>query len=346
MSELRKLTIDLRAKAPAWRIPERLEQEIVSAAPAGWTVHVVPTDTVSDGDGGQVPSLEALAAIADAEVYVGYGITRPLFLAAKRLRWVHSAAAGVGSALFDEMRASNVVISNSAGVHAIPIAEYVIGGLLHFWRGFDITAAAQRKPAWDRDEFLSDHCPVREVGENTVLIVGTGGIGGEIATRLTALGATCVGVRRRPDAGTPPGFAKVAGLDALDELLPHADALVLAAPFTPLTRGLITAARLDALPSHALVANVSRGALLDEAALAERLTSGRLRGAVLDVFLKEPLALDSPLWQLRRALITPHVSGVSPLRFWDREGSLFRDNWRAYVAGQPMRNVVNKDAGY
>jgi phosphoglycerate dehydrogenase-like enzyme len=344
--EARRLVIDLRAKAPAWRIPERLEHEIVRAAPAGWNVHIVSTDTVSDGDGGLIPSPEALAAIADAEVYVGYGITRPLFHAAKRLRWVHSAAAGVGSALFDEMRASDVVITNSAGVHAIPIAEYVVAGLLHFWRGFDITAAAQRTPAWDRDEFLSDHCPVREVGENTVLIVGTGGIGGEVATRLTALGAMCVGIRRRPEMGVPPGFAGVASLDALDDLLPRADALVLAAPFTPLTRGLITAARLDALPAHALVANVARGALLDEAALAERLAAGRLRGAVLDVFLKEPLALDSPLWQLRRALVTPHVSGVTPRRFWDREGALFRDNWRAYVAGQPMRNVVNKDAGY
>jgi phosphoglycerate dehydrogenase-like enzyme len=346
VSETRKVAVDLRAAGHVWRIPEQIERELVSGALPGWSVSIVQADTVSDGDGGQVPSGEALAAIADAEVYFGYGITRPLFLAAKKLRWAHSAAAGVGSALYDEMRASDVTLTNSAGVHAIPIAEYVIGGLLHFWRGLDITVASQHNSRWDREDFLGWECPVREVGENTVLIVGAGGIGGEVATRLSALGATCIGVRRRPDAGTPAGFARVAGLDALDSLLPAADALVLAAPLTPVTRGLIGATRLDLLPGHAVVVNVARGPLLDQGALSDRLASGRLRGAVLDVFEREPLALDSPLWQLRRSLVTPHVSGVTPRRFWDREVALFRDNWRSYVAGTPLKNVVNKDAGY
>lgn len=342
----RKLVIDLRAKATIWRIPERVEQEIVASAPPGWRVEVVQTDTTSDGDGGHPPTPEALAAIGDAEVYFGYGISRPLFLGAKRLRWVHTSTAGVGSALFDELCASDVVLTNSAGVHAIPMAEYVLAGLLHFWRGLDLTSEQQRAKHWDRAPFVAGDTPVREIGENTVVIVGTGGIGGEVATRLTALGATCVGLRRRPELGAPAGFSRVAGLAAIDELLPKADALVLCAPLTEHTRGLITAARLDRLPRHAVIVNVARGALLDEQALGVRLSAGALRGAALDVFQREPLASESPLWQIRRALVTPHISAVTPRRFWDREATLFRDNWKRYVAGQPLRNLVNKDAGY
>jgi phosphoglycerate dehydrogenase-like enzyme len=244
------------------------------------------------------------------------------------------------------MRASDVVLTNSAGVHAIPMAEYVIAGLLHFWRALDLTSEAQRRSSWEREYFVGAESPIREIGESNVLIVGAGGIGTEIATRLTAFGARCVGLRRRPDEGIPQGFASVAGLEALDELLPSADAVILAAPLTPLTRNLLTGARMDALPAHAVIVNVSRGALLDESELVKRLASQRLRGAVLDVFDTEPLAPGSPLWQLRRALVTPHISAVTPRRFWDREAALFSENWRKYVAGHPLRNVVNKDAGY
>jgi phosphoglycerate dehydrogenase-like enzyme len=119
----RKLVVNLRAKAPVWRIPESLEQEFVANAPPGWTVSIVHADTISDGDGGHAPSPEALAEIADAEVYFGFGITQTLFQAAKSLQWVHTATAGVGSRLFDELREGEVVLTNSAGVHAVPMAE-------------------------------------------------------------------------------------------------------------------------------------------------------------------------------------------------------------------------------
>jgi phosphoglycerate dehydrogenase-like enzyme len=109
---------------------------------------------------------------------------------------------------------------------------------------------------------------------------------------------------------------------------------------------MLTAQRLDLLPRHAIVVNVARGALVDEEALADRLARGRLRGAVLDVFQEEPLATDSPLWQLRSTLVTPHVSPVSPGRFWERELDLFLENWRRYRSGEPLRNVVDKHAGY
>jgi phosphoglycerate dehydrogenase-like enzyme len=277
VTSTRKLVVNLRAKAPVWRIPEHVEQEFVTNAPPGWTVSIVTADTISDGDGGHAPSSEALAEIADAEVYFGFGITPTLFQAARSLRWVHTATAGVGSLLFDGLRNGEVVLTNSAGVHAVPIAEYVVAGLMYFWRGFDITSHSQRIGNWERNEFVDRDSPIREVGENSVLIVGTGGIGIEVATRLSTLGASCTGIRRSPEKGAPAGFQRVAGLDAIDALLPNADALVLAAPLTAATQHLITGDRLDLLPNHAVVVNVARGALLDESELAKRLASHRLR---------------------------------------------------------------------
>jgi phosphoglycerate dehydrogenase-like enzyme len=178
------------------------------------------------------------------------------------------------------------------------------------------------------------------------LIVGVGGIGGAIGERLTALGARCTGVRRRVGLGPPPGFERVIGLDDLEAELPSHDVVVVAAPQTSQTDGLLTAARLDLLPSTAIVVNVARGALVDEEALGVRLKNGRLRGAVLDVFRQEPLAPTSDLWRLRQVLLTPHVSPVSPGRFWPRQLDLFLDNWNRYSRGEPLRNVVDKQAGY
>jgi phosphoglycerate dehydrogenase-like enzyme len=135
-------------------------------------------------------------------------------------------------------------------------------------------------------------------------------------------------------------------MDELNAELRLADVVVIAAPLTNATHGLMTAERLDLLARGAVLVNVSRGALVDEAALIERLRSGKLRGAVLDVFAEEPLAATSALWQLRSAVVTPHVSPVSPGQFWPRQLELFLDNWRRYQHGEPLRNVVDKHAGY
>jgi phosphoglycerate dehydrogenase-like enzyme len=132
----------------------------------------------------------------------------------------------------------------------------------------------------------------------------------------------------------------------IDAELPGVDVVVLAAPLTEQTQGILDARRLDLLRQNAIIVNVARGALLDETALIERLRTSRIRGAALDVFQDEPLASNSPLWQLRSALVTPHVSPVSPGRFWARELDLFLDNWRRFVRGEPLRNLVDKHAGY
>lgn len=340
------LVVDLAARSRNWALKPDGEARILGAAPPGWRVVVVRAPTSSDGDGPPEPSAESVDAIRDAEAYFGFGVSRPLFLAARRLRWVHSAAAGVGGALYPEMVASDVLLTNSAGVHAVPIAEYVVAGVLHFFRGLDVAAAQQHESRWDKSFFVADDSPVREVSGARVLIVGAGGIGSETAQRLTALGAHCVGIRRTPGKGAPVGFAEVAGTDRLDEELPKADVVVLAAPLTAESRGLMSAERLRRMRRGAILVNVARGALVDEDALADALRGGRLRGAVLDVFRHEPLASDSPLWQLRSALLTPHVSPVSPGKFWPRALDIFCDNWARYARGEPLRNLVDKQAGY
>jgi phosphoglycerate dehydrogenase-like enzyme len=342
----RLLVLDVNARSQNWALTPDAGARLVAEAPPGWRVTVVRALTSSDGDGADRPSDEALEAIAEAEVYVGFGITRPLFLAAPRLRWVHSAAAGVRASLFREMLASEVLLTNSAGIHAIPIAEWVVGAVLHLLRGFDIAVEQQRARVWDKTRFVEERSPLRELGECRVLIVGAGGLGTAVAERMAPFGATCVGVRRRPELGAPAGFASVVGPERLDEELPRADVVVLSAPLTSETGGLLSRERLALLGSSAIVANVARGALVDEGALAEAIEAGRLRGAVLDVFSHEPLAGDSPLWQLPQVLLTPHVSPVSPGRFWPRQAELLLDNWRRYVAGQPLRNLVDKRAGY
>jgi phosphoglycerate dehydrogenase-like enzyme len=342
----RRLVLDLAATSKNWALTPAGEERIRANAPPGWEVLSVRAATSSDGDGPPRASEEALEAIGDAEAYFGFGFTPDLLRAAHRLRWVHSAAAGVGSVLRSGIADTDVLLTNSAGIHSIPMAEFIIGGLLHFMRGLDVAIDQQRRGEWSKAFFVADESPLRELGDTRVLIVGTGGIGQATATRLSSLGATCVGVRRRPELGAPPGFSAVTGPAGLDAELARADVLVLAAPLTSDTGRLMTRERLERLPRGAIVVNVARGALMDEESLADLLEDGRLRGAVLDVFTEEPLSPQSRLWKLRSALVVPHVSPVSPGRFWPRSLDLFLDNWHRYASGQPLRNLVDKHAGY
>jgi phosphoglycerate dehydrogenase-like enzyme len=338
--------VDLAATAPSWALPVWGEDAIRVAAPPDWQVHFVRDLTVSEGDGGSAVGPEALAAVADAEVYFGHGLSPQLFAAAPRLEWVHTAAAGVASLLFPAMKASRVRLTNSAGVMGDTIAEHVLGGVLYLLRRFDDAVRLQDRRQWDKLGFARADTTIRELNECRAVIVGTGGVGSAIGWRLAALGVRCVGVRRRPELGAPRGFDRVVGPEALEAELPSADVIVLATPLTTETGTLLTGPRLDCLPPRAIVVNVARGALIDESALIDRLARGSLRGAVLDVFREEPLPPTSPLWGLRQVLLTPHVAAVSPRRFWERELELFLDNWVRYRRGDPLRNVVDKDAGY
>ena len=342
----RLLVVDLASTARTWALTPAARARLASSAPKDWRIHFVTSPAISDGDGGAPPSEEALTRVADAEVYFGFGLSRGIFDAAKRLRWVHSAAAGVGSALFPEMVASDVILTNGAGIFAEPIAQHVLGGVLHFLRSFDIAIELQRNAEWKKEPFVGGGSQVRELSDCRVLVIGAGGLGSAIAQALSKFGARCIGVRRHPGRPAPAGFERVVGPDRIDAELPDANVVVLSTPATAATVQLLDSRRIASLDREAIVVNVGRGSLLDESALTAALEGGALRGAVLDVFNEEPLASSSRLWGLRNVLLTPHVSGVSPSHYWDRQLDLFTDNWARYVEGRPLRNVVDKLQGY
>jgi len=379
-----RIVVDLNDRRPIWAIPAWAAQELRQALPEGWSLDVATTPADGSGDGGGGPHPEVLEAVKGARVYIGYGVPPEILQAGKgSLEWVHTGTAGVGSSLHGEMRRSDVRFTNSAGIHGPPMAETVVGMLLHFFRGFDFAVGAQRraqeKHRWDPAPFLADDTPVRELSSATVGILGYGGIGREVGRRLRALGARVVGLKRTPpegvdrggragaalrpaDAASRPaddvlrpadvdgptdahGVELLHGPQGLERLLPLSEALVITVPDTPATRGLLDRERLRALPRGAVLVNVARGAVLDEDALAEALVDGHLRGAGLDVFRTEPLPVDSPLWSLSNVLVTPHVSGVSR-GFWRRQVDLILENFRRFQAGEPLLNEVDRDAGY
>ncbi len=346
---MRRLVVDLSDERPIFTLPDQVIDTIRDELPADWQVVVVDAPASGVGDGGPASSVAALEAVREAEVYMGYGVPPDLLRAGPGLRWVHSGAAGVRASLSTEMLERDVLFTNSAGIHAPPVAETVLAYLLHFARGLDMAAAAQAERRWCAEELGSADSPVRELGHSTVGIVGLGGIGGEVARRCTALGARVLASRRRaaPPAGStgPEGPQLVTGPAALRRVLESSHYVVLTLPQTRETSGLIGAEQLDWMRNDAVLVNISRGGLVDEVALLEALRRRRIRGAALDVFRREPLPPDHPLWEAPNLLITPHTSAYTH-RFWERETALIVDNIRRYIGGRPLRNVVDKQAGY
>jgi len=341
---------------PAW-VPERLR----AVLPEDWSLTVLDEETDGSGDGATRISPVVLDAVADADVYFGYGIPAELLDAGSALRWVHSGASGVGRSLTPTMLASPVVFTNSAGIHAPPIAETVLAMLLHFGRGLDFAADAQSRSEWSAEPYYVAGAPLTELSTATVGIIGFGGIGREVARRVASLGARVIALKRHP---ARPGDADlealagggslgshieiVSGESGLDDVLSGSDAIVVAAPDTPETRGLIDAGAFGRMKPGCVFVNVARGGLVDEEALIAALRDGQIRGAGLDVFAREPLAPESPLWTLPNVVITPHVSAVTR-GFWARETDLILRNLERFLEEAPLddwENVVDKRAGY
>jgi phosphoglycerate dehydrogenase-like enzyme len=260
------------------------------------------------------------------------------------LRWIHSGSAGVRALLHRELVESDVVLTNSAGVHAPPMAEAVLGMVLHFGRGFDHAVHSQVRREWGKPPFENDGVAAREVQGATLGILGYGGIGQEVAWRARGLGMRVIALRRRP-IPADDGVELLSGADAFEQLLRRSDYLVICAPSTTATSGLLGSAELALLRPGSVLINVARGEVVEEQALVAALRSRHLRGAGLDVFVHEPLPPESELWSLDNVLITPHVSGTTD-RFWRREVDLITENVRRYAAGMPLRNQVDKQAGY
>lgn len=266
---------------------------------------------------------ESVAVVGEAEVVVSAGITSALLDGAERLRWVQALSAGVDAYPLDRLRSMGVVLTNAAGIHAEPIAQQVLGYVLVFERRIHRGMRQQANRIWERYE--GD-----ELGGKTLGIVGVGAIGSKVAEYAGAFGMTVIGTKR--DTSTVP--------DAVDEILPpeelfevlsRSDYVVVACPLTDETRGLLGAAELGAMKSSAVLVNVARGPVVEEAALIEALQQHVLRGAALDVHETEPYPADSPLWDLSNVVMTPHMAGSSP-RKWERIADVFAANYRAYLA--------------
>ena len=252
------------------------------------------------------------------------------------LKWVQVFYVGVEGPLWVPLFERGVTLTKAAGASAQAIAQTAIGGVLMLSRPFQHWQAAQRDHAW-RPLTAEDPLAPRDLRDQTMVIVGVGAIGGHIARLAKALGMTVVGVRRMP--GPEINVDEVVHPSGLDAVLPRADWLTLACPLTDETRGLIDARRLGLLPQGARIANVARGAVIDEEAMIAALRSGRLGGAYLDVFAAEPLPAESPLWDLPNVIVTPHNSTVSASKY-QREAEVFLDNLARWAGGAPLTNLV------
>lgn len=258
---------------------------------------------------------------------------------ATRLRWIHSAAAGVDRVTTPVVRERGLVVTNARGVFSRPIAEYVVMMSLAIARRLPQLLELQRERTWQ---------PLRgrELSELTIGIVGYGSIGVELARLLHPFGCRVLATRRHPERGAAEATnVDLHGLDQLDEMLRASDIVVIAAPLTDETAGLIGAEQLAQMRESAWLINIARGRLIDEIALRRALAAGWIGGAVLDVFSEEPLSPDSPLYDTPNVVITPHTSWASD-RVAERTVDLFIENLRAFRAGEPMRNIVDLAAGY
>ncbi len=341
---MRKAVIDLLSDRPAWRIPAWAVDTIRKAFGEQFDVVAVEAVTSSDGDGSGVSS-EAIAAGKGAEVYMGWGVPGAIVAGAgDTLGWVHTAAGGAGSSITPELLASGAVLTNSRGIHAEPIAEWVVGAIAFACKGFHRMVTAQREKVWAKGEFTDGTVRVRDLSSLRVGIYGLGGIGRSIAARCCTLGMEARGVTR---SGSSPcsEVTWVGGPEDLESMASQSDILVVAAPETPETIGRVSESVLNALPNDAVMINVARGSIVDESALLANLDSGHLSMCVLDVFQTEPLPPDHPFWVHPRVLVSPHISAVSD-GFWRREVDLILENVRRYLEGRELMNVVNPNLGY
>lgn len=235
---------------------------------------------------------------------------------------------------------AGVSVTTVSGIHAVPIGEYVLGAMLAFAKGLPRAAKAQAERRWQP-------YPAEELLGKTVGIIGLGAIGGKVAELTRALGMRVLAVKRTAKF-------RETGVSGVDELMPvtdlpyllsESDYVVVSVPLTPDSRGMIGESELRSMRPSAVIINIARGAVIDEAALVRALNQGQIAGAALDVFDQEPLPTESELWLMDNVIVTPHVSGGTP-RYMELAMNVFAANLRRYLAGEPLRNVVDVERGY
>ena len=281
---------------------------------------------------------QVLEVAPEIEVVFG-GLSREAYQRAARLRWIQSWGAGVDGLLWPELVDSEVVVTSAKGTVGVHLAEHAMALLLALTRGI---AWAVRTKTWD------DRFPIRhaswELIDRTMGIVGLGGTGRDLAQRAAAFGMRLIAVDPEP-VEVPQAVASCWGMDRFGDLLAESDVVAVCAPLTDQTRGMFDREAFARMQSHALLINVTRGQIVDEAALIEALEQGQIAGAGLDVTPQEPLPPDHPLWHMDKVVVTPHTAGGSPNRN-DRITELFCDNLRRLLQGRPLLSAIDKKKGY
>ena len=314
---------------PGLTLPQVGEADVERIRRAGGDAEVVVADPESAG-----------TEIVDADVVWGF-VTRPMYLAARRLRWVHAIASGVDSFLYDEFRLGDVILTSEKGLVGEHLADHGFGLLLMLTRQL-ATVLRLGPEAWNhRPAIRADEI---ELTGSTMGIYGFGGTGRAMARRAAAFGMQCIALDRDPVAGSPEVDA-VMGPGAFDDLLRRSDVVAVCCPLTSETRGKFDADAFATMKTSAILVNVTRGEVMIEADLIDALESGSIRGAALDVAPTEPLPPESRLWDLPQVVMTPHTAGASQFRK-QRNLDRFVRNLERFRSGEALEGEINKSLGY
>lgn len=277
----------------------------------------------------------------EAEVIIGFGheMTEQVLNNFKNIKWIHTLSAGVDSLPFDKLKQKNVIVTNSRGVHAIPMAEYAIGVMLQLTKHFYDYYNLKKERRWD-NSLLAEELEGKVIG-----IIGTGAIGSTIAKKLQPFNTIINGINTTGKA--IPYFDWNGSMDKLDQLLSTSDFVILTIPLTKKTENLITKGQLDLMKTTSYLINLSRGEIVNEEALISILKERKIRGAVLDVFINEPLPKNHPLWELDNVMITPHISDSSPF-FFNRVTKILIHNLHCFSRNKNnmMINQVDLEKHY
>ena len=327
-----KLLIILHHRFELWNAPEWFTARLRTDFPQLEIVHLTSYDQVA-------------SELPEADIAVTWSLRPEQFALARKLRWIHSPAAAVHLLMFPELIDSGEVVTNAREVHGPVVAEHVIALIFALARKVPAAVRLQQEHIWGQELLWRQSPRPREVAGATLGLVGLGSIGREVARKASALGMKVVAVRENPTKEEPQNIQQVYSPDQLDQLLQQSDFVVLAAPVTAATQGMINAERFSQMKPDAHLINVGRGPLIDEAALIDALSNHKIAGAALDVFTEEPLPANSHLWDLPNLLITPHSAGLTE-KLWERHYSLLSGNLRRFLAGEPLLSQVDKKRGY
>ncbi len=329
--EQTKLTICVRHPFSEWCPPASLAEAIRGRWPAMRVVHLPDYD--------QLPQ-----ELPHTDIFVGYSLRAQQLAHAKKLKWIHSTAAGVAQLMYPELRDSGILVTNPSGIFSVPMAEHSMGLLIALVRNFPDSVRQQDRARWSQQELWDKPNHLTELNGQLLLIVGFGSIGRELARRAKSFDMRIWGVSRSGRSDTSLA-EKIVPATELREALPQADFVVVSAPETLETRHLIGAKEIALMKPTARLINVARGSLVDQAALLAALQSGKLAGAALDVTDPEPPTSEDPIWTAPNLFLTPHTSAISD-RLWIRQSALLLELLERWFDGRELFNQVDLRRGY